>query len=375
MKKINQKNKPDQDQHTAEEILRSIAVAEEEQKLNNPQAAAEAYRKFLSGSKKLNAWIINYNLGKVLRDLGDLQGAKEAFAASLQEKPDFSLAKAALDSIPKNENRHARLTSDAVFFSVIVPTHKRPQLLQRAISSITQQISPVPFEVIVISDITDEGTDKVCRNLLSSNDTYIRRNGSSGPSASRNVGLLLAQGRYILFLDDDDAWHPNFLAQLYNQAAIQQGCPVYFNCSVAKESRLPEGPVTLSETVLNLEGGLTHDVFVRNQIHMSCLAYPRPILDGLLFDTHMRAYEDWDFQLAAYAREWPQHVPVLGSRIFEVDDATTDRRGQSHAARDFNAPLDYLYVYRRRAAPTEGLQRARAALLQKVGLEVSPEYL
>lgn len=375
MKNINQKNKPGQDQSTTEEILRVVAAAEEEQKQNNPQAAAEVYRKFLSGSKTLNTWVINYNLGKILHDLGDLQGAREAFAASLQEQPDFSLAKIALDSIPKNEKPHTRLTSGAAFFSVIVPTHKRPQLLERALSSITQQMSPVPFEVIVISDITDEGTDKVCRNLLSSNDTYIRRSGSSGPSASRNVGLLLAQGRYILFLDDDDAWHPNLLAQLYNQAAIQRGRPVYFNCSVVKESRLPEGPVTLSETVLNLEGRLMHDVFVKNQVHMSCLAYPRPILDGLLFDTHMRAYEDWDFQLAAYAREWPQHVPVLGSRIFEVDDATTDRRGQSQAAHDFNAPLDYLYVYRRRAAPTEGLQHARAALLQQVGLEVSPEYL
>ena len=260
------------------------------------------------------------------------------------------------------------------FFSVIIPTHKRSILLSRALESIRQQKNGLPFEVIVVSDIVDHETDLVCRELLSSRDVYIRRSGLPGPSESRNIGKKLAKGNYLLFLDDDDAWHPDFLSQLINNSYIQQGKLIYFNCTVVQESRLIDGPVTLSEVALDLSGRLTQDVYVKNQVHMSCFAWPRTLLDGINFDTHMRAYEDWDFQLAAYTRQWPQHIPILGSRIFEVSDETTDRRGQSQDAQNFNAVLDYLYVYRRWPAPSDALKRKRADLLEYAGLKINIDF-
>lgn len=261
------------------------------------------------------------------------------------------------------------------FFSVIIPTHKRSILLSRALASIRQQKIVLPFEVIVVSDTTDHETDLVCRELLSSRDVYIRRSGLPGPSESRNIGKKLAKGNYLLFLDDDDAWHPNFLSQLIDNSYIQQGKLIYFNCTVVQESRLIDGPVTLSEAALDLSERLTQDVYVKNQVHMSCFAWPRTLLDGINFDTHMRAYEDWDFQLAAYTRQWPQHIPILGSRIFEVSDETTDRRGQSQDAQNFNAVLDYLYVYRRWPAPSDTLKRKRAGLLEHAGLKINMDLL
>jgi hypothetical protein len=71
----------------------------------------------------------------------------------------------------------------------------------------------------------------------------------------------------------------------------------------------------------------------------------------------------------------PIHVSLLGSRVFEVKDDTSDRRGSSQTATDFNAVLDYLYVYRRHAAPTTELKQQRAALLAPFGLQIAPEML
>ena len=193
------------------------------------------------------------------------------------------------------------------FFSVIVPTHTRAILLRRALESIKSQACPVDVEVIVISDASDRATDEVCAELLGKSDMYIRRNGEKGPSASRNLGLSLAKGNYILFLDDDDAWHPNCLAQLYDQPHVRLGLPVYFNCSVVTERRLPQGPEPLSEVGMNLENGLTPDVYVKNQVHMSCFAFPKHLLQGLEFDPFMRAYEDWDYLLSVFDRQ-RQHV-------------------------------------------------------------------
>jgi len=108
---------------------------------------------------------------------------------------------------------------------------------------------------------------------------------------------------------------------------------------------------------------------------MSCFAFPRQLLQGIEFDPFMRAYEDWDYLLSVFHRQMPTHVPFLGSRVFEVADATTDRRGSSEQANDFNAVLDYLYVYRRHQAPTAELKQRRADLLKMTGLPIDQGLL
>lgn len=265
--------------------------------------------------------------------------------------------------------------SRAPFFSVIVPTHKRAGLLRRALLSLKSQALPAGMEVIAVSDVIDPRTDAVCADVLTNADIYIRRNGPPGPSASRNLALSLAKGSYILFLDDDDAWHPDCLQHLYAHLGAHGSVPVYFNCSVVKERRLPEGTEQLSEVGLNLAGCLTDEVYVKNQVHMSCFAFPRSLLQGIEFDPFMRAYEDWEYLLSVFDRELPVHLPFLGSRVFEVNDDTTDRRGSSTQATDFNAVFDYLYVYRRHPAPRQELSRQRVELLRSFGIPVTPELL
>ncbi|MFM0140461.1 glycosyltransferase family 2 protein [Caballeronia grimmiae] len=266
---------------------------------------------------------------------------------------------------------------EAPFFSVIVPTHNRAMLLRRALQSIRSQAPPVEFEVIVVSDMIDADTDVTCAQCLSADDIYVRRNGASGPSESRNVALSMAKGQYVLFLDDDDAWHPGFLGQLYAQLTLSPSVPVFFNCSVVQERRFHDGSEILSEDLFDLAGCLTEDVYIKNQVHMSCFAIPRTMLNGVKFDSFMRAYEDWDFLLSVFDRKMPVHFPLLGSRIFEVppDVGSSDRRGSSRHAHDFNSVLDYLYVYRRHPASNDVLKQKRSALLLSCGISVAPEMM
>jgi glycosyltransferase involved in cell wall biosynthesis len=259
-------------------------------------------------------------------------------------------------------------------FSVIIPTHKRAHLLARALSSIAKQTLAGHHEIIVISDCPDEATDKVCRQWLENTDTYICRSGVAGPAQSRNIGIQMARGEVVLFLDDDDAWHPNLLASLKDSEDLRQGYPVYFNLTVVKESRLPDVAQKHSETLFNTAGLLTEEIFVKNQISNSCIAIPRILLADLRFDPHMRAYEDWDFLLSLLERRMPKHLDILGPQIHEVDDETSDRRGSNKAANDLNAVMDYLYVYRRHPVNSE-LQQKRSILLSSVGLNLPPDLL
>ena len=260
------------------------------------------------------------------------------------------------------------------YLSVIIPTHSRAPLLSRALQSINAQHSRSAIEVIVVSDVVDIDTDNVCQNLLAATDCYVRRGGKPGPSASRNIGLKLAQGRHVMFLDDDDSWSSGFISSLIAYSSCDCFEAVYFNCNVIKESRPKSGPEKISEVFLDCFNRLNAEVFVKNQVHMSCFMFSRAMLKDLTFDCTMRAYEDWDFLLSVFERKMPIHIPVTCSNVFEVDDETTDRRGASEDATNFNSVIDYLYVYRRHAAPSQGVLDKRKNLLEFVNFPL-PEFV
>ncbi len=267
------------------------------------------------------------------------------------------------------------MTNKETLITVIIPTHKRYQLLERALKSIRDQNINESIEIIVISDVSDQKTYEICEKYLSNKDIFVERNGEPGPSASRNIGLNLANGKYIIFLDDDDAWHPNFINSFIATKDTYSNDFVYVNCSVVKERRLNNKTEFISENFLEISKSLDINIYVKNQVHMSCYIFPSSILKGIKFDTTMRAYEDWDFLLSVLDKKFPKHLPILGSRVYEVDDSTTDRRGSSDNAQNFNAVLDYLYVYRRHQSPNNNVRERRSSLLKQAGLNIEENFL
>jgi glycosyltransferase involved in cell wall biosynthesis len=100
-----------------------------------------------------------------------------------------------------------------VDYSVIIATHNRPTLVQRAVQSVREQ-THASCQVLVVSDMDDPATYTVTTGLLGPNDFFVQRNGTSGPAESRNVALQIATGNRIIFLDDDDAFRPDFLERV-----------------------------------------------------------------------------------------------------------------------------------------------------------------
>ncbi|WP_300171922.1 glycosyltransferase family A protein [uncultured Nitrosomonas sp.] len=260
--------------------------------------------------------------------------------------------------------------------TLIIPTHTRSHLLQRTLDSINQQTARESIEIIVVADVSDTETNRICQIMLTPNDIYIRRSGLPGPSASRNLALKIARGCYIMFLDDDDTLDTQFMENLLQHSKIEPWAgPFYFNCNIVKESRPKSGPIPLAESFFNTAENLTINIFVKNQIPICCFVFPSALLKGLEFDTSMRAYEDWDFLLSVFKQKIPTHIPITSSTVFQVDDTTTDRRGSSAPAKDFNAVLDYLYVYRRHPSPNADIQLKRKLLLDSVGLTLPQSML
>jgi glycosyltransferase involved in cell wall biosynthesis len=253
-------------------------------------------------------------------------------------------------------------------FSLIVPTHRRATLLQRCIASVRRQGLAAAVELIVVSDVVDPATDLVCGQSLSAHDVYLRRNGRPGPSQSRNLGLQLAQGRYVLFLDDDDTLSDGCLAALQARPEFALGRAMLTDCTVVTESRPDTGPVELERQPMASSAALTEGVYIKNQAPLSCYVWPRSDVQDLRFDVHMKAYEDWEWVLQTLARTVPLPVALPGPCIYVVKDDTTDRRGSSAAAQDQRAVMDYLYVYQRHPAPSDAVRQQRLALMQQFGV-------
>lgn len=255
-------------------------------------------------------------------------------------------------------------------FSIIVSTHLRAGLLRRSLGSLLAQ-SVQDFEIIVVADALDAGTAQVAAELLRPQDCFLKRNGKTGPAASRNAGLRLARGDWVLFLDDDDSFEPHHLAAL--QAAIQsQGDahPVLFSdLQVVYENRSASGIEFIRREQIPLCHVPVANLHVKNFIPNNALAFRRSVLDGIEVDVHMASLEDWDFLLAVCARAMPRPY-AGGGAVVHKDVNPGTRRGTSDAANDLTVVLDFIHAYRRWPAPNEALREQRKALIRSVGLDL-----
>lgn len=94
--------------------------------------------------------------------------------------------------------------------SVIIPTYNRAELLKRAIDSVLRQTYN-DYELIVVSDGSNDQTDKVVAAYTDPRIMYLKHEKPKGASATRNTGIRIAKGKYVAFLDDDDEWLPQKL--------------------------------------------------------------------------------------------------------------------------------------------------------------------
>ena len=91
----------------------------------------------------------------------------------------------------------------APLVSVVIPTRNRLEFLRSAVASVQRQ-GIQNWECIVVDDASSDGTAEWLHAL---SDERIRSRSLEGHrerSATRNAGLALSNGQYVLFLDDDD---------------------------------------------------------------------------------------------------------------------------------------------------------------------------
>ncbi len=118
-----------------------------------------------------------------------------------------------------------------LFFSIIIATFNRPVMLARALESIiTQDFKN--FEVIVVNDGATDGYDLVLNKFSSVISKYLCGGITLGVSAARNKGILVAEGTWTIFLDDDDEFESGYFTYLHEYITKKNLTFAFLWCSL-----------------------------------------------------------------------------------------------------------------------------------------------
>lgn len=99
------------------------------------------------------------------------------------------------------------------FFSVIVPAHNSAEYIERGLDSIAEQTF-TDYELIIVCDSCTDNTEEIARRYT--DHVYTVQFHQDG--YTRNAGLDVARGKWVLFMDDDDWFMHEFAFDLLHKA-------------------------------------------------------------------------------------------------------------------------------------------------------------
>jgi glycosyltransferase involved in cell wall biosynthesis len=107
--------------------------------------------------------------------------------------------------------------------SIVIPTHNQKDRLRLVLCGLEQQsLDQRHFEILVVDDGSDDGTLEMLRETTLPNLSFVRLDENRGRNRARNVGIDVARGDLVVFLDGDALPAPDFLER-YMEALFKRG--------------------------------------------------------------------------------------------------------------------------------------------------------
>lgn len=215
--------------------------------------------------------------------------------------------------------------------SVIIPTYNRGFIIQEALDSIFNQgISDL--QVIVIDDGSTDNTKEVLAGYLEQ-ITYVYQE-NQGQSVARNVGIELAQGTYICFLDSDDIFVEGAFKKklaLFEQypeveTIISDAKFWLFNKATEESGLHPELKSCSKPTLLSEFPTYWHLGIIAATC---CHIIKTEVLDSIktpFFDPSISSWEDWDFFSKVYFHSTTLVFPEVTAYVRRFNDNTRKKR-------------------------------------------------
>jgi len=205
--------------------------------------------------------------------------------------------------------------------SVIIPAYNSEKFIGEAIASVLNQ-SFQDYEIIVVNDGSDDGTESVVKSLATDRLRYFYQT-NSGPAQARNSAIDRSQGELIAFLDSDDTWYPDklerqvsYLNRRTDTAAVY--CQLMFvGDSFSRLKTFPDRHFFKSGRVFD-------DLLRWNFILPSSVLIRKSLLQevgGFDPDRSVRGFEDWELWLRIASKHQFGFIPqVLGEHRYHSDN-------------------------------------------------------
>ena len=200
--------------------------------------------------------------------------------------------------------------------SVVVRTCQRPEVLRTALDSLLKQTFH-DFEVVVVEDGVPTAQKMLEEEYSTLNYRYAASGKKTGRSCVGNMGLAMARGKYINFLDDDDAFLPNHLKTLEKALSASSNLAAYALAeerSITIKTTIPYCYTVKSSQIRFRQPFNRLLLYTQNFLPIQCVLFDRELYDKLGgFDEALDQLEDWDL--------WVRYSTQ--SRFTYVDEVTS----------------------------------------------------
>ena len=184
--------------------------------------------------------------------------------------------------------------------SVVIPSFKHGHLISRALQSLIDQ-SFKDWEALVVDNHSPDKTDQIVQGFNDPRIKLLKIHNNGVIAASRNMGIKAAKGDWIAFLDSDDWWDSNKLAECLEYATVDFDV-VYHKLKCYSISPLNEitidGEVDCRDlgvdpyySLLNYGAGLTTSAVIARRssiISVKCFDDDPNIVGGEDIDLYLR---------------------------------------------------------------------------------------
>jgi glycosyltransferase involved in cell wall biosynthesis len=180
--------------------------------------------------------------------------------------------------------------------SIIIPTYKQAHFLPQTLDSIAIQ-KYNNFEIVVVNDNSPDDVDSVINKYKNNlKIIYIKNNINKGLSATRNIGIKNANGKYILPIDSDDIMGSSFWLKKSTDLIEENKIVSVWVRYCDKNSQKLNWywrPTEQFDKVIEYNVVCVSSMFSKSMWEK---------IGG--YDEKMKGYEDWEFWIRAYKNNY-----------------------------------------------------------------------
>ena len=180
--------------------------------------------------------------------------------------------------------------------SIVMPTFNRGTVIKKSIESVLCQTFN-DIELIIVDDGSTDCTCNVIKSFEDERIIYIKLDENRGACYARNIGMSMAKGDIIAFLDSDNVWNDCYL-QEQNDAFINHSVDIVF---FKVEIHLLDGQVVTvpkDVDVLVSQESIIDKMIFENIMDTNVTCIKRNCYDKWGgFDENLNRCQDWDYFL------------------------------------------------------------------------------